>query len=382
MVAADLLNISQVYRAPYPPPFVATNALSIWKYALDNDFDGLIYSGGVPNVWTVSSEAARIKYNMMPFVMYNRQKTSAPTDILDVYLHPSAFVGQNDVTMGYEVGRYLVETFNCSNPLMVVVSQMATENDVNTPKGFIQAVRSLGAGVTVNKTFIVTGNPDNFFDQAVSDIVALLDSNEGQAYDSIFAEEFSVVPIVTAALSRLTRTRSRPLKVGSVDFNSNVVPLIRNSTLHVSAHQQPFMQGYLSYLYLYPKVVANETLSKAPFGNVQTGPILVNPSNIDLYAGSLALDSARAMPVRTTRRRAIAIIHISDSDPYREELLRGVKDAASHLKYDLTIAPVTNSYSLSSYRSMLDAFVNNCVAQNSCPSIIISSNPEPAFALM
>jgi simple sugar transport system substrate-binding protein len=84
------------------------------------------------------------------------------------------------------------------------------------------------------------------------------------------------VDVATAALDAKANANEPQIKVATFDLSTAVLNGIKSGTILFAVNSQPYLQGYYSILALYNDVQFN----LAPIGEINTGPILVTPANV------------------------------------------------------------------------------------------------------
>ncbi|KAI8903943.1 7 transmembrane sweet-taste receptor of 3 GCPR-domain-containing protein [Powellomyces hirtus] len=200
--------------------------------------------------------------------------------------------------------------------------------------------------------------------------------------DALFLTQASLIPNVKAAIGRMAVPRQ--IRVAVNDYNPQVrAELDANSTYMqtvVAEGQQPFIQGFMTTLYMFTHLTLNESLSDYL---VPSGPFLVD-TTAPLKARADKVSQVEQMSSfnLTTPRRIATLFHEPNNPLYTDQanILSGIKDAAALWKYTVDSQPITDFYDPVANNASLYAIFANCTSSPStCPSALVTSYPNQDF---
>ena len=248
--------------------------------AINAHVSGIAVSDHDPSI--MNSTIGKAQAAGIPVVMLNAG--CDPADLAAT--NAVTCVGQPEQVAGTKAGA-VFKGEGATNVLCVI--HQSGQNLLDRCNGIAQA---LGAGSTCStgtapahgpactELILSTPNAASNPQQADQQVVSYLQAHSGVS---------AVMTLNNAIAGALvTALNGKPgVKIGTFDLNSQVVTDLQNGSLNFAIDQQQYLQGYLpiASLYLYKKHEGN---SVSPGNVLDTGPLVVNKSNVSTVQSAIA----------------------------------------------------------------------------------------------
>ncbi|KAJ3170392.1 hypothetical protein HDU88_009021 [Geranomyces variabilis] len=299
----------------------------------------------------------------MPLMVYNSGLNYSSV------LKPVTYVGWADWQAGFLVGQELA---NRGVQRIVCVFRVLGRADFQDRcAGAVTAMNlkygrnDIWTNETTNPLNYVMGTTDNIpLENLVAGFQTYLAANV--QIDGVLATQQQVVDACYGASQNIaTNDPSRsPVAIGVVDYSSSVIGKVA-----VAAHQQTWLQGFVPSIYMYLKLLVNETVTN-PI--VATGPLLITSSTTAAGNAAVALEAQSSV---SSAPGSIAYLSHFLGLAISDQLYRGVSQAAAKWGFSLPSAWVQKStaYTLPIFQGLVDTILFGCPA--SCPVGIVTTDP-------
>ncbi|KAI8817807.1 7 transmembrane sweet-taste receptor of 3 GCPR-domain-containing protein [Fimicolochytrium jonesii] len=335
-----------------------------WAEAVANKTDGL-----VTTLNDAASQLTPIKSNLlaapnMPLLLYNSGVNYSSV------LNSFAYVGQVDWQAGFMVGKELIKRGGTR-----LVCVFRTLGRVDFQDRCAGAVAAFNLAFGRNDVYSsATSNQFNYLMGTTENIPILNLMDTFQSYltsnptiDTILSTQQQVVRAAVGAAGNTTAIApSRKFVQGVVDYNADVAPLV-----DVAAHQQTWLQGFVPSIYMYLKLMVNETIS-GPV--VSSGPLLITSDT--KAAGQAAVDLEKLDVVPSNSTSVVYFNHFFGLDVLGQQGL-GVQDAMKMWSMTFQNKYISTPYSLADWKTKLDSQLAPCASAGAtgCPAGILTTDP-------
>ncbi|KAI8585005.1 hypothetical protein BDZ88DRAFT_56574 [Geranomyces variabilis] len=337
--------------------------IQLWADAIANHSDALVTTFN-----DVVSQKSPLLQDLaaapnMPLMVYNSGLNYSSV------LKPVTYVGWADWQAGFLVGQELA---NRGVQRIVCVFRVLGRADFQDRcAGAVTAMNlkygrnDIWTNETTNPLNYVMGTTDNIpLQNLVAGFQTYLAANV--QIDGVLATQQQVVDACYGASQNIaTNDPSRsPVAIGVVDYSSSVIGKVA-----VAAHQQTWLQGFVPSIYMYLKLLVNETVTN-PI--VATGPLLITSSTTAAGNAAVALEAQSSV---SSAPGSIAYLSHFLGLAISDQLYRGVSQAAAKWGFSLPSAWVQKStaYTLPIFQGLVDTILSGCPA--SCPVGIVTTDP-------
>ncbi|KAJ3156238.1 hypothetical protein HDU86_004002 [Geranomyces michiganensis] len=303
----------------------------------------------------------------MPLILYN-----SGVNFSNI-LNPVTYVGSAEYQGGYMVGHELARR-GAVTPVCVFRT-LSRADFQDRCRGVVAAFNSFYQRNDVWNND--TTNPFNYMMGTTENYALSTLTSRFQKFligrpdiDAVVCLQYKVVNATYGASINIAGiTPSRPaIQIGVVDYNSAMV-----GKVDVAVHQQNWLQGFLPPIYMFLKLMVNETVASAW---VPTGPLLITNETQALAAASRALAAQTAVDPSEKR---LAYINHFNGLAVSTQISKGVSDASA--KWNFTLNPAWTSlavpYTYDGYKTLVDTFLGGCPTD--CPGGFLTTDPGDAY---
>ncbi|KAL7749282.1 hypothetical protein RI367_005434 [Sorochytrium milnesiophthora] len=284
------------------------------------------------------------------------------------------YVGQNETGAGYLVGKTMLAN-NRTTPICVLPDLQNTAINSRCTGLFAAFNERLGTNYSLSPgspAVALTGSIYQYANLSVTTITNFLNAHPN--IDCIMSATTSVLSTVLTALNN-TQSRIVAPYHACVDFNLGMAANLQAGYIQMAVNQNVYLQSFLTVMYALPYLMVNETVSSPV---VTSGPVGVTMANLAAQNATNAM--AGVTQLNVTGRRAYVILHTNALLATDSGMVRGLSDMAHLSGYNLTFAPRTTEYSLSTYTALVTNALAGCASNSTtCPHALIVSNAEPAL---
>jgi len=205
----------------------------------------------------------------IPVVTYNANGSSAsPTNGL-------AYVGQELLTSGQEVGQRLASTLKSGDTVVGVISQPGSLNIQPRLDGAAQALKAAGMNVMFGSQGLDAGNSATQEAQTIPQFLA----SHGTKIQGIFAVDGGDTALLGSSLAKYNLVGK--VHAGGFDLEPQTLSAVAASQIDFTIDQSPYLQGFLPTLYLYLFQLSGGLVSPPA---TDTGLKFVTKANVAPYS--------------------------------------------------------------------------------------------------
>ena len=204
----------------------------------------------------------------IPVVTYNANgSSSSPTNGL-------AYVGQDLLTSGQEVGQRLASLLTKGDTVVGVIAQPGSLNIQPRMDGATQALQAAGMNVMFGSKGFDSGAESTQESQTIPQFL----QSHGSSIQGIFAVDGGSTSLLGSSLAKYNLTGK--VKAGGFDLEQETLTSIQSGQVEFTIDQSPYLQGFLPTLYLYLWQLSGGLVSPPA---TDTGLKFVTKSNVAPY---------------------------------------------------------------------------------------------------
>ncbi|KAJ3179666.1 hypothetical protein HDU87_002872 [Geranomyces variabilis] len=350
-----------------PSPTGTGYNIQLWADAINNRSDGLVTTfNDAPSQQAPLLQDLSLAPNM-PVISFNSGLNFSNI------IKPVTFVGWAEWEAGFLVGQELVRR-GATSP--VCVFRILSRTDFQDRcRGAVAAFN-----IYYNRSDVWTNdtaNPLNYFMGTADEYPLPFLVDRFQRFlasrpdiDAAIATQYIAAEATHGAVQNIASIypSRAAIQIGVVDFNAEVIELV-----DVAVHQQTWLQGFLPSIYMYLKLMVNETVA-SPF--VPTGPLLITNDTQALVISASALEAQTS--VNSTELQIAYINHFNGLS-VSDYMLQGVNDASAkwNLKLNPSWTSLATPYTYESFTGLVDGIFSGCPAD--CPAGFLTTDPGDAY---
>jgi simple sugar transport system substrate-binding protein len=207
----------------------------------------------------------------IPVVTYNANGASGnPTNGL-------AYVGQELLTSGMEVGKRLASTMKSGDTAVGFIAQPGSLNIQPRMDGATQALQAAGMKVMFGNKGVDTGASATQEAQVLPQFL----QSHGSSIQGAFAVDGGDTGLLGSSLQKYSLVGK--VHAGGFDLEPQTLTAIKAGQLDFTIDQSPYLQGFLPTLYLYLFQLSGGLVSPA---TTDTGLKFVTKGNVDPYSAT------------------------------------------------------------------------------------------------
>lgn len=204
----------------------------------------------------------------IPVITYNANGASSnPTNGL-------AYVGQDLLTSGKEVGARLASVLTKGDTVVGVIAQPGSLNIQPRMDGATQALQAAGMNVMFGSKGFDSGTSATQESQSIPQFL----QSHGSAIKGIFAVDGGSTALLGSSLAKYNLVGK--VHAGGFDLEPNTLTAVQQGQVDFTIDQSPYLQGFLPTLYLYLWHLSGGLVSPP---TTDTGLKFVTKSNVDPY---------------------------------------------------------------------------------------------------
>ncbi|KAJ3166643.1 hypothetical protein HDU88_003126 [Geranomyces variabilis] len=341
--------------------------IQLWADAVNNGSDGLVTTFN-----DAASQQAPLLQDLslapnMPVISFNSGLNFSHI------IRPVTYVGWAEWQAGFLVGQELVR--RGATTAVCVFRILSRADFQDRCKGAVAAFN-----LFYNRNDVWTNdttNPLNYFLGASDNYPLPTVVNRFQGFltgrpdiDAAVATQYLSAEATHGAVQNIASTypSRTPIQIGVVDFNVRLMGIA-----DVAVHQQTWLQGFLPSIYMYLKLMVNETVAN-PF--VPTGPLLVTNDTSAFANSAIALETQTA--VNSTELQ-IAYINHFNGLAVSNYMLKGVNEASAKWNFKLNPAwtSLATPYTYEDFTALVDEIFSGCPTD--CPAGFLTTDPGDSY---
>ena len=204
----------------------------------------------------------------IPVVTYNANGASDnPTNGL-------AYIGQDLLTSGKEVGTRLASLLKKGDTAVGVISQPGSLNIQPRMDGAAAALQAAGMNVMFGSKGFDSGTSSTQESQSIPQFL----QSHGSSIQGIFAVDGGSTSLLGSSLAKYNLVGK--VAAGGFDLEPNTLTAVQQGQVSFTIDQSPYLQGFLPTLYLYLWHLSGGLVSPPA---TDTGLKFVTKSNVDPY---------------------------------------------------------------------------------------------------
>ncbi len=204
----------------------------------------------------------------IPVVTYNANGASDnPTNGL-------AYIGQDLLTSGKEVGTRLASLLKKGDTVVGVISQPGSLNIQPRMDGAAAALQAAGMNVMFGSKGFDSGTSSTQESQSIPQFL----QSHGSSIQGIFAVDGGSTSLLGSSLAKYNLVGK--VAAGGFDLEPNTLTAVQQGQVSFTIDQSPYLQGFLPTLYLYLWHLSGGLVSPPA---TDTGLKFVTKSNVDPY---------------------------------------------------------------------------------------------------
>ncbi|KAJ3135708.1 hypothetical protein HDU90_003783 [Geranomyces variabilis] len=341
--------------------------IQLWADAINNGSDGLVTTFN-----DVTSQQAPLLQDLslapnMPVISFNSGLNFSNV------IRPVTYVGWAEWQAGFLVGQELVR--RGATTVVCVFRILSRADFQDRCKGAVAAFN-----LFYNRNDVWTNdttNPLNYFMGTADNYPLPTVVNRFQGFlagrpdvDAAVATQYLAAEATHGAVQNIASTypSRTPIQIGVVDFNVGLMGIA-----DVAVHQQTWLQGFLPSIYMYLKLMVNETVANS---FVPTGPLLVTNDTLAFANSVIALEAQTA--VNSTELQ-IAYINHFNGLAVSNYMLKGVNEASAKWNFKLNPAwtSLATPYTYEDFAALVDVIFSGCPAD--CPAGFLTTDPGDSY---